>query len=703
MDNIGIKQEISAEIQDILTGYQGEFSYLFPYRETTPIIDEHIFSDLKTSGERLDKYIVKEMLNIDNIAWTAKYILNIELFPYQIAILQILWKTPLPLLVAARGGAKSFCLATYAILRALLDQGSKVVIIGAGLRQARIVFSYIETIWSNAPVLRSIIGGGKTAGPRQNVDLCYFRIGQSIITALPLGTGEKIRGFRASTIIADEYSSIPEEIFNTVVQGFASTTKTPVDTAKHLAIEKRLKALNINDDIKQQIIEPQKDGNQIICAGTAYYQFNHFAQKFDMWKKIIESKGDINKISEIFGGFNNIPKNFNYKDYAIIRIPSSFLPEGLLDKRMLANAKATLPKNIYLMEYEGLFVKDSDGYFCRSLIESCTTTPNKSIMTPDGEVIFTPMMRGIRGRKYIFGIDPGAESDRFGITILEAWPNHYRVVYCWAINKPEFNKKKKGGLIDEKIDYYDYCCSKIRELIRLFEPIRIEMDSQGCGYPISEMLRSKKGLDKEKGEVPVYEIIDVDHLKPTDGETDGPHILHLVQPTSEFNAYANAALHKSFETKRLLFPAFDVTIMQSSLIAEKALNITNDTYEENIYNIEELKNEICTIQRSETPSGKEHFSTPSVITGAIMEGRQKKGRLRKDRYTSLLIAHKYVYTIDAAPTMPISYDDVPGNFQLIKTNPNHGLYRGAGCGAMENTNKKKYSDALGGIKQGEKI
>jgi len=68
MDNIGIKQEISAEIQDILTGYQGEFSYLFPYRETTPIIDEHIFSDLKTSGERLDKYIVKEMLNIDNIA-----------------------------------------------------------------------------------------------------------------------------------------------------------------------------------------------------------------------------------------------------------------------------------------------------------------------------------------------------------------------------------------------------------------------------------------------------------------------------------------------------------------------------------------------------------------------------------------------------------------------------------------------------------
>lgn len=687
-------QEISNIISD------SEYSYLFPFRTVTPIVEEHIFSDLKTSGERLDKYIVKEMLDIGNIAWTARYILNIELFPYQIAILQILWRTPFPLLVAARGGAKSFTLAVYAILRALLDQGSRVVIIGAGLRQARIVFSYIETIWGGSPVLRSIVGGGKTAGPRQNVDLCYMRLGNSMITALPLGTGEKIRGFRASTIIADEFSSIPEEIFNTVVQGFASTTKTPVEAAKQLAIEKRLKALDINNDIKHQI---QKDGNQIICAGTAYYQFNHFAQKFDMWKRIIESKGDINKTSEIFGGFNNIPKNFNYKDYAIIRIPSAALPEGLLDMRMLANAKATLPKNIYLMEYQAVFVKDSDGYFCRSLIESCTTTPNKSIMTSDGEVTFTPMMRGVKGRKYVFGIDPGAESDRFGITILEAWPNHYRVVYCWAINKPEFNKKKKGGLIDEKIDYYDYCCSKIRELIKLFEPIRIEMDSQGCGYPISEMLRSKKGLDKEKGEVPVYEVIDVDHLKPTDGDNDGPHILHLIQPTSEFNALANAALHKSLETKRLLFPAFDTVVMQASLIAEKSLNITNDTYEECLFNIEELKNELCMIQRTETTTGKERFDTPSVVTSAVMEGRQKKGRLRKDRYTSLLIAHRFIYSVDAVPVSSINYDDVAGNFQLIKVNPNQGMYKGAGCGAMENTNKKIYSDALGGIKQGEKI
>jgi hypothetical protein len=695
---------ITPEIQDILTGPGGEYAYLFPYRKETPVIKQHIFTDLKQSNKRLDELVVQNMLDIDNIGWTAKYILNLELFPYQIAILQLLWKTPLPIFCACRGGAKSFTLATYAILRALLDQGSKVVIVGAGLRQAKIVFSYIESIWSNAPVLRSIVGGGRNDGPRQNVDLCYFRVGQSRITALPLGTGEKIRGFRATTIIADEFSSIPEDIFNVVVQGFASTTKTPVDEAKSLAIEKRLRELNVDENVRKQIITPQGSGNQIIRAGTAYYQFNHFAQTFEKWRQIIESRGDPVKTSEIFGGPGNVPKDFNHKDYAIVRIPSSYLPEGLLDRRMLSNAKATLPKNIYDMEYNAIFIKDSDGYFVRSLIESCTTTPSKSIPTPDGEVIFTPMMRGIRGRKYVIGIDPGAESDRFGITIIEVWPGHYRIVYCWAINKPEFNKKKKGGLIDEKEDYYEYCCARIRSLIKLFEPIRIEMDSQGCGYPISEMLRSKKGLNTENGDVPIYEIVDPEDLKPTDGETDGPHILHLVQQSNEFNAYANAALHKSFETRRLLFPAFDVVAMQSALIAEKALNIGIDTYEECIYNIEELKNEICTIQRTETATGKDKFDTPSTVTSAVMEGRQKKGRLRKDRYTSLLIGHKFIYSTDVAPVSSIDYADTAGNFKLIQNlNPNEGMYRGPGCGLMEQSNKRSYNNALGAIKKGKKV
>lgn len=501
-----------------------------------------------------------------------------------------------------------------------------------------------------------------------------------------------------------QHNSVPEDIFDIVVRGFTATAKSPVDEAKRIAINKKIEELGLPQELKKEMNQQKIKGNQIIYAGTAYYQFNHFAKKFNMWKEIITAKNDMKKIAEIFGGANNIPDNFDTKDYALIRLPSDYLPDGLLDKKQLAHAKATLPKNIYNMEYNALFIADSDGHFARSLIEACTVKPGQPIMTSDGEVAFVPMMKGINGRKYIMGIDPASEVDRFAITILEAWKNHYRIVYCWSINKPEFNRDKKAGLTQEG-DYYDYLCAKIRNVVKLFNPIRIEMDSQGGGYPISEMLRSKKGLDKEKGEFPIYEVVDSGNIRETDNESDGPHILNLVQQSNEFNAYANAILHKSLETRRLLFPAFDTVVMQAALIAEKSLDITTNTFEECVYNLEELKNELCTIQRSQTSTGKERFDTPTSVTSAITEGRYKKGRLRKDRYTSLLLAHKYIYAMDVEPESSIDYTDTAGNFRKIKNvDPNMALYTGAGIAGFKNADEWMKSNKIkSATKNGENI
>ena len=48
----------------------------------------------------------------------------------------------------------------------------------------------------------------------------------------PLGDGSKIRGLRAHTIIADEFNSIPVEIYETVVAGFAAVSANPTDNVK---------------------------------------------------------------------------------------------------------------------------------------------------------------------------------------------------------------------------------------------------------------------------------------------------------------------------------------------------------------------------------------------------------------------------------------------------------------------------------------
>lgn len=1115
----------SMNINDILNKDTKDYGYLFPFRNyKVPKIKSHIFADLYLSDKKADEYVVSRMMNLDYIGWTAKAILNIDLFPLQIEIIRTMWTHPLPMLIASRGGSKSYTLAVYALIRCLLEPGTTVVIIGAGLRQARLLFNYIEHIWHAAPVLRDIVGGGAKGGVRQNVDLCYFKVGESIIYGLPLGDGcaygqaiitysdcfgtisddqpnniadqnivnrtrevwgnknfratdesycngtkatkkiktskgfefeatynhklkilrnmeiqwirmdemqigdrilidrswrwhngtsditkdeayacglligdgcftypdrisfatadvellesmkcignfigyenkkyeyycygkknlneflnkfgikatlahekiiplslmncnrdtmsaflrglfdsdggvqevrpnstslggmirltntskrlldqvqyillhygiissiklkksnetsrhqcytlsicgknvkifyshigfglrrkqnilekiilekktykdrddvvpqinelmisiskdhkhnlkgkeklafnqmmcrirngkqsrsqakrfiqifsnikdnrmekiialcdddiyydkiieikdskcltfdihvpyiheycanglfshnTKIRGFRANVVIADEFASIREEVFDVVVQGFASTTKSPVEEAKKIAFDKCISQLNISKDIKESILSEKVQGNQIIHSGTAYYAFNHFARRHAKWKKIIESKGEIDKVAEIFGGIHNIHTGFDYRDYVIIRVPYNYLPEGMLEPKILAHAQASLPKALFQMEYGACFVSDSDGFFKRSLIESCTTDISNPIITSDGSVIFTPTMNGVRGRTYVMGIDPAAERDKFAITIIEVWPNHYRIVYCWNINKTEFNKRKVNKLIEDE-DFYSYCCRKIRELVKTFNPVRIEMDSQGGGYAIADMLKNKKLLDGDKGDFPIHEIIDFDQPKPTDSET-GMHILHLVQQSTTFNSDANVALHKSFETRTLLFPAFDVVQFQAALNAEQSMNITCDTFEECIHNIEELKNELCTIQLSMTATNKEKFDTPSVVTGSTMEGRQSKGRLRKDRYTSLLLAHKYIYDNETKPTQTIDYNNVVGNIKMVRSDPSEGMYCGPGIGQMRNAKEWSKGGAngqFGAVKREKKI
>ncbi len=692
----------ATEIRDILYGTEGRFGYLFPNRKTVPTVKRHVFSDLHYGGARIDEVTIRVMTNLDYIGWTAKVVLGLDLFPSQIAQLQTIWRKPFPMLIASRGAGKSFLLAVYCVLRALLEPGTKIVIVGAGLRQAKLVFQYIEDIWHKAPVLKSIVGGGKKAGPKQTVDSCYFRIGDSIIYALPMGDGSKIRGFRANIVIADEFASIPEEIFDIVVRGFTATSKSPVEEARLIALERRLKELNCPEHISKQIFAQKGKGNQIVYSGTAYYAFNHFARRYEMWKAIIRSRGETAAVAEIFGGETNVPENFDWKDYAVIRLPYTHVQEGLLDRRQLAHAKAILPHNIFLMEYGACFVKDSDGFFPRSLIESCTTSPSKPILTPDGEIMFTPLMRGRPGRKYVIGIDPAAERDNLAVTVIEVWANHYRVVYCWTCNKSTFLKRKKRGLVTSD-DYYAYCCWKIRDVVRLFSPVRVEMDSQGGGYAIAEMLRNRKLIDKAKGEFPLYEIIDYDEPKATDSETDGPHILHLIAQNTEFNSQSNLFMHKSFETKRLLFPGIDTVKMQAALAAEASLGVTVDTFEDVVNEIEELKNELCNIQMVQTSTGKERFETPNISeTTQGGEGKKKSRRLRKDRYTSLLLAHRYCYDAEVTVETPIDYEDVAGNIHKTEIDPSEGMYRGPGVGQMRNADWAR-GFGVGAVKRGESV
>ena len=120
----------------------------------------------------------------------------------------------------------------------------------------------------------------------------------------------------------------------------------------------------ISDEVAELLqLSMKRKQNKCIISGTAEYYFNHFYTEWVKQKSIIESRGDINKIREIFGG--EIPNAFDWRDYCIVRIPYSLLPKGFMDDKVIARAKAQMTKALYLKEYEAVFVEDSDGLWLK--------------------------------------------------------------------------------------------------------------------------------------------------------------------------------------------------------------------------------------------------------------------------------------------------------------------------------------------------
>lgn len=581
----------------------------------------------------------------ENFWFTCKYLLNVDLLPFQLCILQELWTRKFPMLIATRGAGKTWILALYSLLRAFFMQGSKIIVIGAAFRQSKLLFEYMETFYKNSPIFRSIVGGSRGEGPKRDIDRCTFYVGQSEIIAIPLGDGSKIRGLRANYIIADEFASIPQEIFEVVIKGFGAVSANPADKVKEYAQIQKLKELGMHEEAKQ--IEAELGfGNQTVIAGTAYYAFNHFYDYFVRQREIVRSKGDQRYLEEnVFKG--TIPSGFDWTHYSVMRIPEGLLPEGFMDKSQLAQAKAMLNTSRYEMEYEACFAKDSEGFYRRSLVERCVT--NKPIRTPGGEeVSFDACICGDPNKKYIYGIDPASETDNFSVVVLEQDDKHRRVVYSWTCSRQVMRERiqtKKESTLES---FYNYCARKILDLMKTFPTEHIAIDAQGGGIAIMEALHDANTL--KNTETPIWPYIkyeDKDPFywesknKPTDGEA-GLHILHMIQfAKSEFTFKANHNLRKDMETASLLFPKFDTILLSEAITDDKLLNRHYDTMEDCVLEIESLKDELATIDHTQTASGRDKWDTPQTI-----EAGGKKGRLRKDRYSALLMANEVSHVLD---------------------------------------------------------
>lgn len=457
-----------------------------------------------------------------------------------------------------------------------------------------------------------------------------------------------------------QHNSLSEQVYSSVVQGFAAVASDPVDKACSKAREKVLRRLGMWTNELTEASKPLDGGNQSILAGTAYLSFNHFYRYWTEYRSIIHTGGDEAKLEEVLKG--PVPPGFDWRNYSIMRIPYSMIPEGYMDLGTVARAKAVSTSSVYLCEYETIFVKDTDGFFRRTVVEratiGCQDAPIPEFPSC-GPVEFTAAVSGKPGVKYVVGVDPAMQHDNFGVVVVEAHPDHRRVVYCWTTNKL-VHRNRKRNRHKVSADYWRYCTQQLREIFRRFPPSEVLLDAGGGGLTIKEALSDPDKL--EDGEKPIYETIDP--LKPRDTDRlAGDHILRMVQfRDNSWTSEANWSLKKDLEDRALLFPRADEITFGLAHEADRqegrvrisagAEVRSGDTLEDILLEIDELKNELCTIVHTASPSGLERWDTPDAKDSSV----HKKGRLRKDRYSALLMANWGARRITGAqPASPFAF------------------------------------------------
>lgn len=585
------------------------------------------------------------LIDTEYVSYTAYFMLGITLPPFQAVIQRELFNHAFPMFIGSRGLGKSFSLALYSVLACALNPGHKVVIAGATFRQSKFIFEYCEKIINDSPMFKSMFKYRTS----KNVDVWKMFIDDSSITAIPIGhSGDKVRGLRANDVIVDEFAAHTPQIIEEVLFGFAAIGTNPVQS---MIEEMRLNYKKSQAGSKEvlQLLENSytKKQNKCIISGTAEYYFNHFYDYWIKYKNIIESRGDKSKLEEVFNG--ELPDVFDWRDYCVIRMPYSMLPEGFMDDKVIARAKSQMTKALYLKEYEAVFVEDSDGFFKRSLIENCIANKknidsyNWVTYCPDA---FNPILFGDPNGVYVYGVDPAAKNDNLAIVVLEVHQEHARIVYCWTTNEEDFIKRKKSN-ITEIDNYYIFCARKIRDLMKVFPTRAIGIDTQGGGFALIEALRGKSYLDKD--ESPLYPVKNDDKPKETDS-LPGSHILHPIQFSSAiWMSESNWGLKKDLESRTLLFPNFDALTTEMSVAYDKVRIekfkkqnpskdlILYDSLEDCAIEIEDLKDELTNIVYSRTNAGRERWDVPEVQID-----KHKKGAGKKDRYSALLIANSLV-------------------------------------------------------------
>jgi len=490
-------------------------------------------------------------------------------------------------LIGGRGTGKTFDLAVFCTLRALLFPRHRVGITSASFRQSKFVFAEIQRIYEYSPIFRSSCSKRPTIG--SDTCTCEFN-NMSSITALPLGDGEKIRGSRFHSLAVDEAVKIPEEILQVSIMPMLNVKKDPMISVARENLVREAQE-------RGEVLEVEDDFNQIIFSTTAWFQYSFLYGLLKDARKEIEE----------------CELNGQECDKAIVEFGYKDPPDGFLDLDHIEMTKRTMNPVWFAMENLAFWPPDTDGFYQISIMEQCK------------DLSVNPLTRGRKGKRYIVAVDPAREEDNFILMVAELEKTYAKLVYVKCLNKATFSE----------VNAFKEMHDEIRRIVLAFDPERIALDSGGGGLPLRDMLAEDYIFTKEDGQkVLMGPIFQIEGQRKEHDEIRDPsanRILDLVHFSTRFVNDSSWRLRKMFETKFLRLATSPLTILRNEEEVEdpdKKIMVSRRDILANEMDlmIQECSN-IITIELP-TQKGSFKFDTP-----------QKS--MKKDRWAAMiLMAHE---------------------------------------------------------------
>tara|TARA_R100000734_G_C3308522_1_gene99152 strand:- start:19 stop:1539 length:1521 start_codon:yes stop_codon:yes gene_type:complete len=450
-------------------------------------------------------------------------------------------------------------------------------------------------------------------------DEWIMEIGSSSIRALPLGDGEKLRGYRFQRIIIDELLLMPEKIFNEVIMPFLSVVENPTERQEIYDLETKM----IEQGKMKEDERKKWPNNKIIGLSSASYKFEYLYKLYQQYENLIlnENKQD---------GAHRTIMHFSY-DCA---------PAQLYDQNLINQSKNTMSESQFQREFGAIFTDDSSGYFKVSKMADCTI--------PDGEGQSVEVI-GNPKDDYILAFDPSwsesESSDDFAMLLIKINLETRKgtVVHSYALS---------GSSLKTHIKYMAY-------ILTHFNISAVVGDYNG-GVQFLNSCNESEVFKSKNLKLGVIEV-DLDNTKDYNKNLrklrnqynkSDKNFVFLRKPTSAWIRLANESLQSAFDHKRIFFAGAamndDYNNQRKSRVPIEELKFMRndpnqkggkgarmiDFVEHQKDMMDLIKVQCALVQITTSAQGTQSFDLPPTL-------RKQKGadKARKDSYSALVLGN----------------------------------------------------------------